>query len=89
MLDYNGDLAGMVKEGDLLRRDAGGTGRDRPRRLKLLLGSVKAATGTPYNRCGRHDAPNCDGERGHSGPDRLVTSCSDMALSVSQSSGTR
>ena len=42
VVDDNGDLVGMVTEGDLLRRQKGGTNdRDRPRWLELLLGSEK------------------------------------------------
>ena len=41
VVDENGDLVGMVTEGDLLRRQKGGTDRDRPRWLELLLGSEK------------------------------------------------
>lgn len=43
VMDNNGDLIGMVTEGDLLRREVSATARERPRWLELLLGSVKPA----------------------------------------------
>lgn len=42
VVDNNGDLIGMVTEGDLLRREASAP---RPRWLELLLGSVKPEEG--------------------------------------------
>jgi CBS domain-containing protein len=48
VVDDNGDLVGMVTEGDLLRREAS---RQRRRWLELVLGSVKPADGP---RLARH-----------------------------------
>jgi CBS domain-containing protein len=42
VIDERGALVGMVTEGDLLRRQEGGTGQDRPRWLELVLGSGKS-----------------------------------------------
>ena len=42
VIDKRGELVGMVTEGDLLRRQEGGTGQDRPRWLELVLGSDKS-----------------------------------------------
>jgi CBS domain-containing protein len=42
VIDNNGALVGIVTEGDLLRRQHGGTDRDRPRWLGLLLGPEKS-----------------------------------------------
>jgi CBS domain-containing protein len=47
VIDERGELVGMVTEGDLLRRQEGGTGQDRPRWLELVLGSGKSG-GPPH-----------------------------------------
>ncbi len=43
VVDSNGDLAGVVTEGDLLRRDEIGTDKDRPWWLRLLVSPAKQA----------------------------------------------
>jgi CBS domain-containing protein len=42
VVDDNGDLIGIVTEGDLLRRQQGGSDRDRPRWLEFLLGAKRS-----------------------------------------------
>lgn len=42
VIDKRSELVGMVTEGDLLRRQEGGTGQNRPRWLELVLGSDKS-----------------------------------------------
>lgn len=44
VVDDNGELAGVVTEGDLLRRDELGTERNRPWWLRLLVSSGRQAT---------------------------------------------
>ena len=46
VVDDKGDLIGIVTEGDLLRRQQGGSDRDRPRWLEFLLGAARSANDT-------------------------------------------
>ena len=69
VVDDNGDLVGMVTEGDLLRREASAQRRSvAGARARLCETRGWAATGAPCNRIGSHDSSRGDGERGRAGP---------------------